>query len=249
MSEFYQENNSYLAENRENPYTGSSEAPRYGEQYDRHYAEPPCEEERYREPSGASRFFSLPARIGMWFVGVIVGLTLIFGCGIFWVWGLNYIGLIDTDRNVPPTNEFNSPNGDDYSEFEDFYNYFDDYFGGMPGNGGSSGQESQDSQPTAGIGVTIQEVTLEFTIEDTYDAGLIIVDINEKGALAGTEAKVGDLIVAVNGEKCTTIDELDVFLKETGIGGVMTLTVARYTNGVAATFEVPITLIDVAELN
>lgn len=236
MAEFNQDNSYYLADRDPVPY---AEQPQQNAQ--------PVQS---RPVSGSAQFFSLPARIGMWFVGVIVGLTLIFGCGIFWVWGLNYIGVIDTDKNVAPqTNEFNAPDGDEYSEFEDFYNYFDDYFGGYTDPSGSEEDESSVAEGTAGIGVTIQEVTLEFTIDDTYNAGMVIVEINEKGAFAGTEAQVGDLIVAVNGEACPTIEALDVFLQETGIGGTMTVTLARYTNGVADTFEVPVTLIDISTLD
>jgi len=234
MAEFNQENNTYyLSEQRSVPYGAGQPVQE---------AQPVPE----KAVSGSAQFFSLPARIGMWFVGVIVGLTLIFGCGIFWVWGLNYIGLIDTERNAAPQpNDFNQ-SGDDYSEFEDFYNYFDDYFGGPVAG---DDEESDAAASTPGIGVTIQEITLEFTIEDKYDAGLVIVEINEKGAFAGTDAQVGDLIVAVNGEKCPNIDTLDVFLQETGIGGEMIVTLARYTNGVASTFEVPVTLIDISTLN
>lgn len=202
-----------------------------------------------RQRPGSADFFSLPARIGMWFVGVIVGLTLIFACGIFWAWGLEYIGLIDTGRNnASQSDGSNSQGGSDYSEFEDFYDYFGGYFGNMPSGGESQDGQSQ-TQPTPGIGVTIRQIQLDFIIDDTYSAGLVIEEINEKGALAGTEAKVGDLIVAVNGQPCPTMDALDVFLQQTGIGGEMVMTLARYTNGVASTFEVPITLIDINSIN
>ncbi len=232
MSDFNQENY-YLTENRNYP---GQELPAGDTQ---------------RQRPGSADFFSLPARVCMWFVGVIVGLTLLFACGIFWVWGLDYIGLIDTGRDNVTQSGGSGPQGGDYSEFEDFYDYFGGYFGNMPSGGGNQGDQGGQSQnqPTAGIGVTIRQIPLDFIIDDTYSAGLVIEEINEKGALAGTEAKVGDLIVAVNGEPCPTMEVLDKHLQQTGIGGQMTMTLARYTNGVASTFDVTITLIDINSLN
>lgn len=241
MADFNQENNAYPT--IEPPVAPDSDyAPRQDDQ-------PVQIEYVYDEPScGAARFFSLPARVGMWFVGVAVGVTLIFACVIFWIWGLNYLGVIDTDKSVPSGNEFNQ-SGDDYSEFEEFYDYFDDFFGGIGGSddGQDEGGTASDSKP--GIGVTIQALVLDFVIEDTYSAGLVIVEISEKGALAGTAAQVGDLIVAVNGEACPSFDALDAHIAQAGIGGELTLTLARFINGVASTFDVTITLIDMSTLN
>ena len=88
----------------------------------------------------ASGGIGIVARVLLWILGTIVGLTILFGCGIFWVWGLDYLGAIDYNR-APANgqNEFNQPSGG-YNEFEDFYNYFDDYFGAqIPNGGGNSG--------------------------------------------------------------------------------------------------------------
>ena len=235
MAYFTQENNAYYVESDERSANAEQEPP---VQIEYVYSEPTC---------GSKSFFSLPARICLWFVGVIVGVTLIFGCGIFWMWGLDYIGVIDTGRSSG-SNDSSQSGGNDYSEFEDFYDYFDDYFGGS-GSAPDSGSNDSTTTPKPGIGVTIQEIILDFTIDDLYTGGLVIVEISENGALAGTEAQVGDLIVAVNGTPCPNFDTLDAQIAATGIGGEMVLTLARYTNGVAATFEVPITLIDMNAIN
>lgn len=191
----------------------------------------------------------------MWAFGIIVGATVLFGCLIFWVWGLDYLGVIDyNNQSNPGKNEFNQDSGG-YSEFEDFYDYFNDYFGEnggviIPPNGGSGSAPANPQSGTPGIGVTIQELPqLDFAIDDTYTAGLVVVEINPKGALVGTDVQVGDLIVAANGSPCPSIDALDLELKATGVGGEMTLTVARFVAGVATTHEVTITLVDISELS
>ncbi len=195
-------------------------------------------------------------RVLLWTFGIIVGATVLFGCLIFWVWGLDYLGVIDYDNSsASAKNEFNQDSGG-YSEYDDFYDYFNDFFDGgngygnfvIPDDGGPGITNPQSGSP--GIGVTIQEVPeLAFVIDDKYTAGLAVAEINPKGALVGTEIQVGDLIVAANGEPCPNIDALDVQLKKTGVGGEMTLTVARYVAGVPSTFEVVITLIDLNDLN
>lgn len=198
----------------------------------------------------ASKGVGIVAKVLLWVLGTIVGLTVLFGCGIFWVWGLDYLGVINYNRApVSGQNEFNQPSGG-YNEFEDFYDYFDDFFGGQMPNGGQipNGGSSENANPqagTPGIGVTIQELAeLDFAIDDIYTGGLVVVEISETGALVGKDVQIGDLIVAANGSPITSIDELDVQLKTTGVGGEMTLTIARYVNGVAATHDVVITLID-----
>lgn len=241
MADFNQENNYYMTEQTGVPY---ADAPVYSEL--------PVQEEsapRRKSRPGSADFFSLPARIGMWIVGVIVGATLVFGCGLFWAWGLDYIGVISLDKS-PAAPSDNSGSG--YSEYDEFYDYFEDFFGGYGGAFDSFGGEvegeeesgSAESEGKPGIGVTIQQIVLDFTIDDLYTGGLVVIEISENGALVGTDVQIGDLIVAVNGIACPSFEVLDEQISATGIGGEMILTVARYTNGVAATFEVPIILID-----
>ncbi len=181
--------------------------------------------------------------------GAIIAATAAFACGIIWIWGLDYLGIIDFSPANSGKNEFNQ--GSSYDEYEDFYDYFDDFFGGgviTPNQPGSGTTEPQASTP--GIGVTILEVPqLDFIIENKYTGGLVIDEISPTGALAGTGVQVGELIVAANGQACPTIAALDIQLKATGVGGEMVLTVARYDNGVAVTRDVTITLIDLSAAN
>ncbi len=216
------------------------------------YAELPDYAETAKACSASQRRVSMPARVLLWILGTIVGITLLFGCGIFWVWGLDYLGVIDFNPVNNGKNEFNQDSG--YEEFEDFYDYFDDYFGGsmiIPGSPDeNSGSNSDPQKGTPGIGVTIQEVSvLEFAIDDKYTGGLVVLEISPTGALVGTQVQVGDLIVAANGAETRTIDDLDAQLSATGVGGEMVLTVARFENGVATTYEETITLIDLSTVD
>lgn len=196
---------------------------------------------------------SLPARIGLWMVGVPAGISILFGCVMLWIWGLGYLGVIPAnDARETGGNEFNYPyNGDEPFNYYDYFeNYFDDHFGdyfGGGNNGGSDGSTppAPQTEGTPGVGVTIQQIDLDFVIEDRYDSGLVILEIREDSSLAGTEAKLNDLIVAANGIPTPDIDTFTNLLYETGVGGEMTLTIARFVNGVASTFTVDVTLIDI----
>lgn len=213
-----------------------------------YYSELPDYAQAVRADSASERRPGLFARILLWVVGIVVGATLLFGCGIFWVWGLDYLGVIDYNRTNDGKNEFNQ--GSSYDEFEEFYDYFNDYFGGsmiIPDAPDDGGNSSEPQAGTPGIGVTIQEISsLEFAIDEKYTGGLVVVEISPTGALVGTDVQIGDLIVAANGVPTPTIDDLDVQLKATGVGGEMVLTVARFVNGVATTYDVTITLIDLS---
>jgi len=215
-------------------------------------AELPDYAEAVRDYAASQKRLSAPARVLLWILGIIVGITLLFGCGIFWVWGLDYLGVIDFNPVNDGKNEFNQESG--YEEFEEFYDYFNDYFGGsmiIPGSPDeNNGSNSDPQKGTPGIGVTIQQVSeLEFVIDEKYTGGLVVLEINDKGALVGTQVKVGDLIVAANGAETRAIEDLDAQLSATGVGGEMVLTVARFENGVATTYEETVTLIDISTID
>jgi len=224
-----------------------------GTEYSEYHEYPRSSTKKTADEKNASGGTGAVAKVLLWVLGSIVGITILFGCGIFWIWGLDYLGVIDFDRApVSGQNEFNQP-ADDYDEFEEFYDYFDDYFSGqLPDNGFSDGGDDSAAPQagTPGIGVTIQEINqLDIPVDETYVGGLVVLDINPAGALVGKDIQIGDLIVAANGNPITTIDGLDVELIATGVGGEMTLTVARFVEGVAQTHEIEITLIDVSTLS
>ncbi len=75
-------------------------------------------------------------------------------------------------------------------------------------------------------GTTIDSVTAKY-----YDVpeGVQIITIEEDGSLFGTEAKVGDIIIAYNGEDVTRMEDLQGFLAESKPGDEVELTLYRYS--------------------
>jgi len=194
---------------------------------------------------------STPARICMWIVGSIAGITIIFTCVLVWIIGLQYLGIIEKkEQTVPQTVP-----GDTYNYF-----IYDDSFGSfLPDGGGNEGdvlpipdipEQKPEDEPQSekpGLGITITELTLQFTIENKYTAGLVLVSIEEYSSFAGTDVRVNDLIVAINGMPTPKSDDLLSFLQQKSVGDEVTVTVARYEDGVAKVFDVTVNLIAMPE--
>ncbi|MBQ4312918.1 MAG: PDZ domain-containing protein, partial [Clostridia bacterium] len=192
---------------------------------------------------------SAPARVLLWVVGVVLGATIIFGCVLFWIFGINYL----RGEVTPPymgggsQQEEQAPSGDD-----DFFFSLPD--GNNGGSGGSndgndnSGNGSSETVPnhSAGLGITIVELQLEFEMEGGYTSGLVITEFAQPSAFDGTAAKVNDMIVAADGVATPEINALKYMLSKKSVGDTMELTLARYENGVAKTFDVTVKLIPFA---
>lgn len=91
-----------------------------------------------------------------------------------------------------------------------------------------------------------QLYSLVVSIKGLPQGSLVIAGISEDSSLAGTQAEVGDLIVAVNGED---MDDSSVLLDliETGaVGDTLTLTLCRIESRTykTSTFDVTITLVE-----
>lgn len=226
--------------------------------YPQNLSEAPDAPRQKRERPDASFRISVPARIFLWIVGIIVGATLVFGSFLLWMFGLNYLGVLP-ESCVPAQqngssgqNEFNS------DPFGDYKDYFDYFFGeggiyGNPGggNGGNGGNEGgngggSQSQGTPGLGVTVTPLELDFTIDNIYKTGLVIVTIADDSAFIGTEVAVNDLIVAVEGKPVAQVSDMSEIFAARGVGGKVDFTIARYENGVASTFNVTVTLVDIS---
>lgn len=209
-----------------------------------------------------SHILSLPARIGLWIVSVAVGATLLMLCAVAWVFGIGYLGdALSADKQpVTPDSpypgfSFGSGNGGESdSTDDDFFISPDDdfpwgdFFGGStPDNDSNDGGSSSAPQAngTPGMGVTVSAIEPEFAI-DGYTGGLLIIAIKEKSAFEGLDVKVNDLILAVNGTATPDLDSFDKELVGYEVGDEITLTIARYKSGVASTFDVDITLIDIS---
>ena len=75
--------------------------------------------------------------------------------------------------------------------------------------------------------------------------GFQIASIDEDGAFAGTEAQVGDIITAMDGETVTGLDDITAFLAQHKAGDYVTVTLYRYGNGMnSETLTVEICLLE-----
>ena len=89
------------------------------------------------------------------------------------------------------------------------------------------------------------EIQLDFTIEDKYEAGCVIVSLLDDSAFKGTQVRANDLIVEIGGVKTPTLDALTEELDKREPGDPVTVTLARYEKGVATTFTCEIRLIEI----
>ncbi|MBR2640284.1 MAG: trypsin-like peptidase domain-containing protein, partial [Oscillospiraceae bacterium] len=92
-------------------------------------------------------------------------------------------------------------------------------------------------------GTTIDSVTARY-----YDVpeGVQIITIEPDGCLYGTEAKIGDIIIAFNGEDVTRMEDLQGILAECSPGDEVEITLYRYSaTGMSdKTFTVTVKLVE-----
>ncbi len=204
--------------------------------------------------------FSTAARVCMWIVGSIAGLTVIFTCVLVWISGLQFLGILGTKEPEAPA-QSETQGGDVYNfyVYDDTFgelpadgipdggleDYFDDFFA-APENGGEE-EDDGNAQPqsgTPGLGITIMALELQFAIDDKYTAGLVIDTIEDYSSFVGTKVRVNDMIVAAEGEPTPTPDALKSHFADKAVGDEITLTIARYESGVATVFDVTVKLIE-----
>lgn len=87
---------------------------------------------------------------------------------------------------------------------------------------------------------------LVVSIKELPQGSLVIAGISEDSTLAGTEAQVGDLIIAVNGQDMDDSSVLLDFIEKGSVGDKLTLTLCRIENRTykTTTFDVTITLVE-----
>ncbi|MGN0447819.1 MAG: S1C family serine protease [Acutalibacteraceae bacterium] len=84
------------------------------------------------------------------------------------------------------------------------------------------------------------------SIKGLPKGSLVIAGINEDSTLLGTQAQVGDLIIAVNGKEMTDSSVLLDLVDTGAVGDTLTLTLCRIERGSyqTSTFDVTITLVE-----
>jgi serine protease Do len=89
-----------------------------------------------------------------------------------------------------------------------------------------------------GLGVTVSEVTEEMSKDYGYPAGVIIVQIMSDGAADKAGLLPRDVIIAIEGEQITTLDQLKEKINQYKVGDVIKLRVWRS----GKEFDLPIKL-------
>ncbi|MBQ8504595.1 MAG: trypsin-like peptidase domain-containing protein [Clostridia bacterium] len=91
-----------------------------------------------------------------------------------------------------------------------------------------------------------QLYSLVVSIKGLPQGSLVIAGISEDSSLAGTEAEVGDLIIAVNGQNMDDSSVLLDFIETGSVGDTLTLTLCRIESRTykTSTFDVTITLVE-----
>ncbi len=104
-------------------------------------------------------------------------------------------------------------------------------------------------RPKLGISYySVSSVTQYYMIAqmNNLPAGsLVITEVNEDSALAGTDVKRGDIIIGVNGKDLTTADVLLELIDKGKVGDKLTLKIARINSNYSVdTFDVTATLVE-----
>ncbi len=90
-----------------------------------------------------------------------------------------------------------------------------------------------------------QQYAMVVQIKGLPAGSLIIAEIGSDSAFKGTKAEVGDLIVAVNGEKMTTADVLLDKIENGNVGDKLTITLCRINQNYEINeFDVTVTLVE-----
>lgn len=90
-----------------------------------------------------------------------------------------------------------------------------------------------------------REYAMVVAFKELPAGSLIIASISEKGSLANTKAKVGDLIVAVNGEEMKSPDVLLDKIEGGKVGDTLKLTLCRINNDYSVDkFDISVKLVE-----
>ncbi len=175
-------------------------------------------------------------RVLAWFFGIIGGVTFLVVCVL-----LCFAAFKMTAFEKPGSSKPDSSQSPGFSYDEDFFQ-IPDIFGGDIFTSDSDQIPSKTSD--AGLGIIVFE--LDSANASLYDisGGLVILGILEPTSFSGTDVREYDIITAAEGVQVTTTTQLSMLLNKHQIGDEFTLTITRFVDGFAETFDVTVTLID-----
>ncbi len=229
------------------PYTAPTQgygAPQYGAPPYPPYAYVPVNQQQDSTRSSKNP----PSKTRRIVTGVLAGIgivTFLFVCTVCWVQGLRIMN--------QPKNDYQSGNnggvvvpdfggsgsGEDFP-YSDFFDYFQIPEGGNGGTTIPSG--------SVGLGVTVtNSPELDIEIPGGYTGGAIITEIRDFSCFVGTEVEVNDMIVAIDDQAVTNINDLTSALQTMSVGDEVTIKLARYEVGVASVFDVTVKLVDISQ--
>ncbi len=197
---------------------------------------------RLNNELGHTKKKSTGKRVLGWFFGIIGGVSFLLIC-VF----LCFAAFRFTIAQKPAANTPDSPS---FSYDDDFFHIPDipDFFFGYGDDVSSSDQPIPDSKTSdAGLGIIVSE--LNPTISSMYDisGGVVILGLLEPTSFSGTDVREYDIITAAEGSAVTSTAQLTALLNKHQIGDDFTLTITRFTDGFADSFDVTVTLIDKTE--
>ncbi len=179
---------------------------------------------------------SVGKRILSWFFGIVGCIAFLFSCVCMCYYAYNFVFAGDSDSpgsiTIPYDGDFfYVPDGGADSEDNEETSDSDIYF-----------ENARTSN--AGLGVIVSALDTSTAQMYGIPGGLVIVGIPEVSSFNGTDVRVYDIITGAEGAEITSTSALSVLLNKREIGDDFTVTITRFTDGFAESFDVTVSLID-----
>ncbi len=183
---------------------------------------------------------SVGKRILAWFFGIVGALTFLAVCVMVCFSVFRF-----TSGNQTSNGNGNFSFDDDFFLIPDFYDDSDE------DNASSDSDMIIDSSQTSNAGLGVVVSALDSSQAGGYGiaGGLVIIGIEDLSSFSGTDVQQYDIITAANGRIITTINELSAVLNKHQPGDELTLTITRFSDGFAESFDVTVVLIDKTQLD
>lgn len=177
---------------------------------------------------------SVGKRILAWFFGIVGGATFLVLC-LFLCF--NAYKLTDkTETSGSSTYD------------EDFF-YIPDFFYGYDDGEDEEEETSATDTPVvnnsdAGLGVVVTQLDTSSAQMYGISGGLVILGIESDSSFVGTDVKEYDIITGAEGVEITSTTTLSGLLAKHQVGDEFTVTITRFVDGFAESFDVTVSLIN-----
>ncbi len=179
---------------------------------------------------------SVGKRLFSWFFGIVGSIAFLFSCVCMCVYAYNFVFAPGSDSHGSVT-----------------FPYDGDFF--LTPDDGSDSEENDNASDSdiyiedagtsnAGLGVIVSALDTSTAQMYGIPGGLVIVGIPDTSSFNGTDVRVYDIITGAEGAEITSTSALSVLLNKREIGDDFTVTITRFTDGFAESFDVTVSLID-----